>query len=82
MAGVAAKSDSGRLSRDRTTGEASTSSYGWVAEWTKAAVLKTAVPIAGTLGSNPSPSVLPFFTAPQTSETPGFSGVSVFGDER
>ena len=29
---------------------------GGVAEWTKAAVLKTAVPFCGTGGSNPSPS--------------------------
>ena len=31
--------------------------FGWVAEWTIAAVLKTAVP-KGTGGSNPSPSAL------------------------
>ncbi len=30
--------------------------YGGVAEWSKAAVLKTVVPLPGTGGSNPSPS--------------------------
>ena len=48
---------------------------GRVAEWSKAAVLKTAVPCPGTVGSNPTPSAFPpkhnvwldeslFFTGP------------------
>ncbi len=31
---------------------------GGMAEWTKAAVLKTAEPLAGSVGSNPTPSAL------------------------
>ena len=52
------KGETGSRREEETPGEAGktvTNVYGGVAEWTKAAVLKTVVP-SGTVGSNPTSS--------------------------